>query len=93
MVLTKTRELEQFMEAHFGTMGYFLLDKKMAALGIKDVDSADVLIKSRLVDELVRDYFSAVMNPVKARIAHSQLEAMLQINDTGEKSSSSNEAE
>ena len=81
MALTKTRQLEEFMEKHFGTMGYFLLDKKMAEVGIKDVDCADVLVKGRLVDELVRDCLSAVMNPVKARIAHSELEAMLQIND------------
>lgn len=81
MALTTTRRLEEYMEKHFGSMGYFILDKKLAALGIKDVDYADVLVKGRLVDELVRDCLSAVMNPVKARIAHSELEAMLQIND------------
>jgi len=67
------------MERYFGAMGDFLLAKEMKQLGISDLNTADLEMRNRLADGIVYDCLSAIMSASRMRMAHNELESILDI--------------
>jgi hypothetical protein len=77
-----TNRLREFMERFFGSMGDFLLAKEMKQLGITDLNTADPEMRRRLAGSIVYDCLSTIMSASRMRLAHTELESILDVNVT-----------
>lgn len=67
------------MEKYFGPMGGFLLNKELKIVNVADLNGADEQVRKMLADRIVADCLLTIMSPSRARMAHTELESILEI--------------